>query len=68
LEDILLHDWIYPPATFQNFIKHIWKSWRNGAIDEDEAKEKLDELIVWLNEITKLRPQTKFWKNYFVLG
>jgi hypothetical protein len=32
---------------------------------EAELNKELQEVIVWLNEITKLKPKTEFWSQYF---
>jgi hypothetical protein len=65
LERIFKNDSICPPASFEDFIEYLWKSWRDGDINEAELNKELQELIVWLNEITKLKPKTKFWSQYF---
>ena len=65
LRDILQNDSIYPPAILQNLIEHAWVSWRNGELDSSAANEELQAVADWLNEITKAKPKTDFWKKYF---
>jgi hypothetical protein len=63
--DILQNDSIYPPAIFQDLLEYLWKSWRDGDIDEAEANTELQEIITWLNKITQEKPKTDFWSKYF---
>ena len=65
LEDMLNNDSIYPPAVFTSLIEHLWKSWRNGDIREEEVNTELQLIITWLNEITAKKPRSDFWRKYF---
>ena len=65
LEDILRNDSIYPPAIFGQLLEHLWKSWRNGELTPERANEELQEVVGWLNSVTKSKPRTVFWKQYF---
>lgn len=65
LEDMLRNDMIYPPSIFPALVEHLWKSWRNGEIDSSHVDSELQEIIVWLNKITEVKPKTDFWKRYF---
>ena len=65
LRHILENDSIYPPAILQNLIEHAWVSWRNGELDSSAVNEELQVVASWLNEITKAKPNTNFWKKYF---
>jgi hypothetical protein len=65
LQHILQNDSIYPPAIFQDLVEHLWKSWRNGELNSEQVNVELQELVSWLNEITKTKPRTDFWRTYF---
>ncbi|AFW97315.1 hypothetical protein ANA_P30010 (plasmid) [Anabaena sp. 90] len=65
LEGILRNNLVHPPVSFQDLIEHLWNSWRDGDINEAELNKELQEVIVWLNKITKLKPKTEFWSQYF---
>jgi len=65
LHDILQNDSIYPPAIFQDLVEYLWKSWRGGEINATDAETELQEIITWLNSITKAKPKTEFWGKYF---
>ncbi len=62
---ILQNDSIHPPAIIQNLFEHLWEEWRIGNIDSFQAEVELIELADWLNEITKAKPKSEFWKKYF---
>lgn len=65
LQHILQNDSICPPAIFQDLVEHLWKSWRNGELSSEQANTELQEIVSWLNEITKAKPRTDFWSKYF---
>ena len=65
LEAIMNNDSIYPPSILPSMFEQVWKSWRNGELDENEAKIELEALATWLNTITKAKPNTSFWSKYF---
>jgi hypothetical protein len=65
LQHMLQNDSIYPPAIFQDLIEHLWKSWRDGEINSEQTNTEFQEIISWLNEITKTKPKSDFWKRYF---
>lgn len=65
LVDILQNDSIYPPVIFQNLIEHAWLTWRSGELSSEAVEQELKELEKWLNEITKGKPSTDFWNEYF---
>lgn len=62
---ILRNDSIYPPSILQDLIVHLWQSWHNGDITADLVNAELQVVINWLNQITKAKPQTEFWSEYF---
>ena len=65
LEHILKNDLIYPPTILPDLLVHLWKTWRNGDLNESEAQAELDAVIEWLNRITEAKPKTSFWHKYF---
>ena len=65
LERILVNDSIYPPAVFTTLIEHLWKAWRNGDIQEGHIDAELQEVVTWLNTVTREKPRTEFWRRYF---
>jgi len=65
LETILRNDSIYPPSILPRLFEHVWTSWRGGEIDDAAAARELEALTVWLNEITRAKPATDFWRRYF---
>ena len=56
---------VYPPAIFPRLIEHAWLSWRRGDLNAAELQEELDVLAEWLNEASKTKPKTEFWRGYF---
>ncbi len=65
LRHILENDSIYPPSILQDLIEHAWVSWRNGELDGSAVNEALQAVANWLNETTKAKPDTDFWRKYF---
>jgi hypothetical protein len=65
LRHILENDSIYPPAIFEDLIEHAWISLRNGELNDTDLKDELQALACWLNEITRAKPNTEFWRKYF---
>ena len=65
LQEIMENDHIYPPAVTQDLFEHVWKEWRNGVITDQEAEKELQEVAVWLNAVTRAKPNTEFWNSYF---
>lgn len=65
IEDILRNDSIYPPAILPDLFEHVWKSWRDGTLDDAEARTELESVAAWLNAITAAKPSTDFWQKYF---
>lgn len=62
---ILSNDSIYPPEVFQDLIVHAWTEWRNGTLDNHQVRVELEALQDWLNQITRTKPNSKFWSGYF---
>jgi hypothetical protein len=65
LERMLTNDSIYPPAVFRSLIEHLWKSWRNSDIRQDDVDAELQAVVTWLNATTMAKPRTEFWRKYF---
>ncbi|NDP62968.1 hypothetical protein [Polaromonas sp.] len=65
IQDIMNNDSIYPPAITQDLFEYAWKEWRNGEISAQEVETELKELAVWINAVTRKKPNTQFWKRYF---
>ena len=64
-EHMLRNDSICPPDNVSGLVEYIWKAWRNNELNDAAANAELQELVTWLNTITKEKPKTKFWKQYF---
>jgi hypothetical protein len=65
IEHILRNDSIYPPSILPALFEHLWKSWRNGEVDESAVAAELAEVIKWINVVTEAKPDTDFWNKYF---
>jgi hypothetical protein len=65
LETILKNDMIYPPSILSRLFEYVWRSWRNGDIDNAGVARELPALAAWLNEITRTKPDSEFWRRYF---
>lgn len=65
LEDILENDSICPPAKLEGLIEYAWVSWRNGELSDTGVDVELQAIADWINEITKAKPKTDFWRKYF---
>jgi hypothetical protein len=65
LEDMFSNDSIHAPAVVPNLLEHLWTSWRNGVIDDQQAQTELDAVTQWLNATTHAKPRTDFWNKYF---
>ena len=65
LNRIMTNDSISPPAALQDLFEWAWKSWRDGAITDQQAEAELQLLADWLNTITKAKPSSDFWSKYF---
>jgi len=64
LRDILENDSICPPAKLEDLIEYAWVSWRNGELSDTDVNVELQAVADWINEITKAKPNTKFWRKY----
>jgi len=62
---ILRNDSIYSPAILQDLIEHAWLSWRNGELNSSAVDSELQAVANWLNEVSKAKPNTDFWRRYF---
>jgi len=65
LEDIMNNDSIYPPTILPSLFEQVWKAWRDGELNQEQASNELQALAEWLNIITKAKPKTDFWNMYF---
>lgn len=65
LDSHLRNDSIHAPAVFPDLLEYLWRSWRNGEINDDDAQLELDAVIEWLNLLTRAKPRTEFWRRYF---
>ena len=65
IENIMRNDRIYPPGNIRNLFEHVWEEWRSEEITDEEAEAELKELANWLNTITRSKPDTEFWNQYF---
>lgn len=65
LEKMLENDLVYPPTVFARAIQHAWISWRDGDLDDEQARIEVQGLSDWLNTVTQNRPNTDYWRGVF---
>ena len=65
LDNHLRNDSIYAPAILPDLLEHLWRSWRKSELDDQQAQAELDELTNWLNALTRAKPKSRFWSEYF---
>lgn len=65
IERILSNDSICSPINIESLVEFVWTSWKDGEINDDTAKEAIESLATWINDITKTKPSTEFWNRYF---
>ncbi|MFI8978881.1 hypothetical protein [Ectopseudomonas khazarica] len=65
IQRIMNNDNIYPPEITQDLFEHVWKEWRNGDINDQQAEAELQEIAKWINAVTRAKPDTEFWNKYF---
>jgi hypothetical protein len=65
IDEMMRNNGIYSPAITQNLFEYAWKAWRNGDLDDAEVKAELAKVTEWVNEVSRLKPQTSFWEGYF---
>ncbi|WP_394179659.1 hypothetical protein [Marinomonas posidonica] len=65
LERIMSNDHIPAPAILPQLLEHAWEEWRNGDINDAQLQTELEQLANWLNIVTKNKPDSQFWSNYF---
>jgi hypothetical protein len=65
IDKIMGNDSIYPPVITQDLFEYAWKSWRNGDLNDQEVTKELTMVAVWINTVTKAKPQSNFWQGYF---
>jgi hypothetical protein len=65
LVDILENDSIYPPTIFIRALEFAWSAWRNHELDDVEVETEVGKIFDWVNEVSKSRPTTKFWRTKF---
>jgi len=64
LISILHNEYVYAPAILPSLFKYAWLSWRSGEINEEELPSELEALAQWLNEISRVKLSTDFWRAY----
>ena len=65
LHRILKNDNIAPPEAFQGMIEYLWLQWRDRALSHEAVDAELQAAVSWLNEVTRAKPRTEFWRGYF---
>ena len=65
LEKILKKDSIYPPSVFVRALEQAWIAWRDGTLDDQKISQEVQELCEWVNEVSRRKPKTDFWRNKF---
>ena len=64
IDDAFRNDRIYAPAIFKDMLEHAWTSWRKGELSDDAVKSEIESATNWINDISKSKPNTEFWKSY----
>jgi hypothetical protein len=65
LISILENEGIYPPTVFIRAVEYAWLAWRNNELDDTEIQEEFTKLFEWVDNSSKTRPLTEFWKSKF---
>lgn len=65
LENHFKNDSIQVPVMLPNLLEHLWRSWRNGDLTDNQAQQELEQLTRWIDAMTSLKPKTEFWNSYF---
>jgi hypothetical protein len=65
LEKILENDKIYPPTVFVWALEYAWRAWRDGRLDDQQIQEEVQQLCEWVNQVSRTRPKTNFWRGAF---
>ena len=65
LEKILKNDSIFPPTVFVRALEYAWDAWRDGTLDDHEILKEVQELCEWVNEVSRSKPKTAFWRKMF---
>lgn len=63
IEDVFLKDFILYPENTRNLFEHLWLSWKNSILNNEEVEKELISLVNWINAITKNKPSTEFWNK-----
>ena len=65
LEKILENDSIFPPTVFVRALEYAWMAWRDGTLDDQKISQEVQDLCEWVNEVSRGKPQTAFWRKMF---
>ena len=65
IDEMMRNNGIYSPAVTNNLFEYAWKAWRNGDLNDAEVKTELTKVTEWVNEVSRLKPQSTFWQGYF---
>lgn len=65
LDSHLRNDSIYAPRILPDLLEHLWKSWRDCRLNDQQTQLELDEIIGWLNATSRAKPKSVFWAEYF---
>ncbi len=65
LISMLERDSIYPPAVLPRLFRHAWLEWRAYELDDSGVEEELIKIADWLNDISRLKPSSEFWRGFF---
>ncbi len=65
LVNILENDSIYPPTVFVRALEISWIAWRDGRLDDEKLQQEVQQLCVWVNEVSLSKPKTDFWRGVF---
>ena len=65
LREMMENESVYPPAILPWLIEHAWASWRDSQLDESQLQHELDVLATWLNDFSRAKPSTDYWRGVF---
>jgi len=61
----LQNDSIYPPTVFIRALEYAWMAWRDSELDGQQVVQEVQHLCDWVNEVSRRKPKTEFWRKMF---
>lgn len=65
LFNIFRNDHIFPSENFKDLLVYVWSYWRDGRLNDSQAVNELQSLFEWLNQCSRAKPRTDFWRGIF---